>query len=166
MNKRGFTFFSDAINIILIILILIFFSLTMYFIDAKSRETYEQKVGELSLDARALEDSYVLLNYLRTPLTNNTEYELKIPYISNLIRLYKDDSSLESYLDIENAATLGITYGSCYALYYFGENIDYIYDNFACIDFPVKDNESYNLCLSIEEYNIKLNEGDVEECFV
>ena len=70
------------------------------------------------------------------------------------IVLQKKISSLEDLTEVEMVFQTILT---C---------IDYIYDNFACIDFPVKDNESYNLCLSIEEYNIKLNEGDVEECFV
>ena len=57
MDKKGFIFFSDAINVILIVLILIFFSVFMYFIDLKTFDDYEQLTIDQSFEGDLFQDN-------------------------------------------------------------------------------------------------------------
>tara|TARA_Y100000034_G_C6874135_1_gene399479 strand:+ start:841 stop:1263 length:423 start_codon:yes stop_codon:yes gene_type:complete len=139
----------------------------MLVIDKTNWSTSEEVVGDLSKEIESTEGNYVLLNYLRTPVGVETSLELGNLKISDLIRQWKNNSSLKSYLTKETENTFGKTYGSCYSLVseeevIFGEKNS---GNFECVDFPIDSSQLSEICINLGEYHVKLEEGETEKCF-
>jgi hypothetical protein len=167
MDKKGFTFFSDMINVIFIIVILTIFSFVMFVIDKSNWDTQEIVVGDLCAEIRVIEGNYMLLNYLRTSVDEETKLEVGDLKISELIRQWSSNSSLKNYVLKETENTFGKTYGNCYdfkinEIVIFGDKEAI---NFGCINLPSGDGNVESICVSIEKYQNKLEENFVGECF-
>ena len=167
MNKKGFTFFSDMINVIFIVVILTIFSMVMIVIDKSNLETQEVIVGDLSAEIRVIEEEYILLNYLNTPVSEETRLELGDLKISELIRQWRSNPSLKDYVLKETKNTFGRTYGSCYdfkigEIIFFGDEGPI---NFGCIALPLGEGKFESICMSIEKYQNKLEQNVGGECF-
>ena len=95
MNKKGFTFFSDAINTILIIFILIVFFAIMYFIDVTNFSKSEDTIGDMSITLKNYENSYIVLNLLRTKIDSINETFADMIYI-----WYGNNSFYERFMEV------------------------------------------------------------------
>ena len=87
MDKKGFTIFSDVVNVIFIIVILIAFSFVMVMIDKSNWSTHEKVVDDLYEEVMSFEGEYVILNYLRTSVSDETREILGNLKISDIIFL-------------------------------------------------------------------------------
>ena len=155
MNKKGFSFFSDIVNIILIGVILVVFFMIMSFIDIGSMAKVKEKAGESCYNLRMHENDYVLLNYLRSPLEQDITYTffdyvdggsgegidatyVYIPpivgtetidtsslTITDLIYLVRTEPSLLETLKQETKDILSPIYGNCFDVEIGGNRMDF-----------------------------------------
>ena len=167
MNKKGFTFFSDAVNIILIIFILIVFFAIMDFIDVSNFSNSEEKIGDMSTGLSTFENTYVVLNFLRT------EVDSRDATVADLVYLWYNNNFSYENLVQESNIILSEVYGTCYTLLindivFHGVNP---YDSvlpdlssFTCIGFSISVDKEINLCLDISDFENRLQRGEEELC--
>ncbi len=139
----------------------------MFFIDVKNQEEVEIKIGELGGELQHIENSYVTLDYLRSPISNQNFV------ISDLVR---ESYLLDSFenLQAETKLILDEVYGSCYSVYVEGasesavitSNVEVLSNlEVSCVDLPIKIDETIEVCVDFSKYQELLGEEKEVECF-
>ena len=139
----------------------------MFFIDVKNQEETEIMMGELSGELQHIENSYVVLNYLRSP----TSYEGVI--LSDIVR---ESYLLDSFeiLQAETKIIFDTVYGNCYSVYVEGSSESAVIISnsevllnlgVSCVDLPIKLDETIEVCVDFSKYQELLEEERGSECF-
>lgn len=139
----------------------------MFFIDMKNQEELEIKIGEISGELQHIENSYVVLNYLRSP----TSYEG-----FDIADLIQESHSLGSFeiLQEETKLIFDEAYGACYSVYVEdSQNSATITSNLevlsnlgvSCVNLPVNLDETVEVCVDFSKYQKLLEEDKESECF-
>ena len=139
----------------------------MFFIDVKNQEETEVMIGELREELQHIENSYVVLNYLRSP----TSHEGFV--MSDIIR---ESYSLVSFeiLQAETKLVFDGVYGDCYSVYIEGSTECAVITSdsealsnlgVSCVDLPVNLDETIEICVDFSKYQTLLEEEKESECF-
>ena len=142
----------------------------MYFVDLKTKDTYEELTIDQSFQGDIFQNNYVLLNFLRSPISEELQLNFGDMSLGDLIRLWASEvnsvaptSEMEliQVINSELELTLDLVYGGCYSLLLDGQQFRSSLDNtFSCISLPLLGSQ-INFAQSEESkcYKIKLDGG-------